>query len=130
MLKSLTLYSIGYGIILTIYSMIRFQIHATRNQLLNSFFGIAILLIIYLYLNWSLKKLHSNIKLSKRKITLIGFLVTTIGCTLSTTTLWFYNEHIGLINNISNSTRAIVVNGIIGLIVSIIITSKLPKNKN
>ncbi len=126
MIKSLAIYSLGYGVFLTVYSIGRFYSNASSNQILNSVFGFAVIAIIYLYLKWSLRKLNSTNHLSRGTIILIGTLITIIGCTLSTTTMWFHNESIGLLNNISSSIRAIIVNGVIGLIVSVIVSGKLP----
>ncbi len=129
MIRFVSTYSAGYGVLLTVYSILRFHSNALHNELLNSVFGFAIIGIIYFYLNWSLSKLDSDL-MPSRTIILSGILITVIGCSLSTMIMWFYNERIGLFNNISNSIRAVIINGVIGLIVSIIVTSKLRKNQN
>jgi hypothetical protein len=130
MVKFVSAFALGYSVLLTAYSVLRFHSNTLHNRLLNSVFGLAIIGIVYFYLNWSLNKLNSDLKASKGTIILIGTLITFIGCLLSTTIMWFYNDSIGLLNNISNSIRAVIINGLLGLIISIIITNRLEKNQN
>lgn len=129
MFKYLIKPSIGYAFVLTIFSLVRMYVNTLENQLLNSLLAFAIIAIIYVFLSIQLKKYHTGQQSSIANLILIGTLITIIGCTLSTTVMGIYNEVSGITNNLFNSFRAIVVNGIIGLVLSTIISLKLRKNK-
>ncbi len=125
-LLPLFVYTLGYAFILTCWSLLL----TTRGaQDLRPIFGFAIIGIIYFYLNYCLKKI-SEVKSERGHLIISGTLIIALGCVISTSYLWFYNLSNGNSNAIANSIRAVIANGLFGLVISVIVTANISKKKD
>ncbi|MFI5140644.1 MAG: hypothetical protein ACHQIM_22695 [Sphingobacteriales bacterium] len=123
-------YAIGYAIFLTLWSLSAIYDKAHFDSKFRGMLGILILFIIYFYLNWALQRLYAESSITKGAIILSGVLVAFIGCLISTTVMWFGNAQLNMPNAISNSIRAIIIHGLLGLIMSFIIAAKISRHSN
>ena len=118
-------YAIGYAVCLSIWSLALVYSNTYLASGANGILGFAVLAVVYFYLDWSLKRLFSNSSVSKQKVVLSGIVIAVVGCLLSTTSLWFYNECLGFTNRITNSIRALAVHALYGLVMSLYISTQI-----